>query len=414
MSELINNSRERIDVIKRLLLDLHAGRSVDETRAELKKIMASVPYNDVVVAEEEIIREGLPAEEVLKFCDLHTEALKEHLTHESTLTIPAGHPVATFIEENLEIRKLISKIKKIQSATAAVEDRTLGASDALLQIRTLFNELTDINKHYMRKENLLFPFLERYEITGPPTVMWGKHDEIRSFLKSSLELLNISDDAITYDELESFFELMFNQTLRAVEEMIYKEEKILFPMCLDTLNESDWYQVYSQSDEIGYCLTAPSAEWKVSAGIKNEVQNSSGKIKLSTGSFSLEELEGIFGSLPVDITFVDKDDKVAFFSHGEDRIFQRNKAVLGRQVQYCHPPSSVDTVNKILDDFKSGKQNSAKFWINIKGMMVHIAYYAVRNSEGKYLGTLEVTQDIKQFKMLEGERRLLTYEEGRN
>ena len=115
-------------------------------------------------------------------------------------------------------------------------------------------------------------------------------------------------------------------------------------------------------------------------------------------------------SMPFDITFVDKDDKVKFFSHGKQRIFERSKAILGRQVQFCHPPSSVHIVDKIIDDFRSGREDAAKFWINFKGMFVHIAYYAIRNEKGEYLGTAEITQDIAELKRTEGERRLLTYD----
>jgi uncharacterized protein len=212
--------------------------------------------------------------------------------------------------------------------------------------------------------------------------------------------------------MEGYFELVFNPAVKAVDEMIYKEENILFPMSMDVLTEHEWYEIYTQSDEIGYCLVSPSAEWipeDVSAAV-SESNTSNGRIQLSTGSFSSEELEGIFNSLPYDLTFVDKDDNVRFFSHGEERIFQRNKAILGRKVQNCHPPQSVHIVEQILNDFKSGVQDSAKFWIQMRGMFVYITYYAVRNKNREYLGTLEITQDIAPLQKLEGERRLLTYD----
>ncbi|MDP3831354.1 MAG: PAS domain-containing protein, partial [Ignavibacteriaceae bacterium] len=195
-------------------------------------------------------------------------------------------------------------------------------------------------------------------------------------------------------------------------EMIYKEERILFPMSLDTLTENDWYEIYEQSDESGYCLFYPEVKWSP-INLKDhedKISENLNRIKLSTGSFTKEELESFFKTLPVDITFVDKDDKVRFFSEGTDRIFGRSKAIIGRQVQFCHPPSSVHIVEKILNDFKSNKENSAKFWINIHGKFVHIAYYAMRSENSEYLGTLEVTQNIQEYKTLEGERRILQYE----
>jgi uncharacterized protein len=409
MSEIINNSRKRVDQLKELILDLHKGISIDQTREKLSEIMAAVPYGEVVQAEEELISEGLPPEEVLKHCDIHSEALKGNIDISGMKTVPEGHPVDTFRLENKALRGAIDKLKHLyfRFRSGSVE----AGSSLLFEIREIFNEITDIEKHYLRKENLLFSYLEKHEITGPPVVMWGKDNEVRGFIKSALDLLGEVKEA-SKEEMEGYFELVFNPAAKAVEEMIFKEENILFPMALDVLSEQEWYEIYSQSDEIGYCLVSPSAEWIPGDDISSSVEkkDSNGRIQLSTGSFTNEELEGIFSSIPYDLTFVDKDDNVRFFSHGEERIFQRNKAILGRKVHHCHPPQSVHIVEKIVNDFKSGEQDSAKFWINFKNMYVHIAYYAVRNKKGEYLGTLEITQDIAPLQKIEGERRLLTYD----
>ena len=182
-------------------------------------------------------------------------------------------------------------------------------------------------------------------------------------------------------------------------------------MALDSLSDEEWFQVYNQSDEIGFCLIAPSVEWKpenLSKDFVFEILDHS-KIKLPTGIFNLNELNTVFNTMPFDLTFVDKDDNVKFFSHGSDRIFQRSNAILGRKVQYCHPPSSVHIVEKILNDFKSGAQNKASFWINFQGKFVSISYYALKDEENNYMGTLEVTQDLTELRKLEGERRILEY-----
>jgi uncharacterized protein len=405
MSEIINNSRERVNELKTLILDLHNGVSLEETRKKLSELMASVPYGEVVQAEEELINEGLPSEEVLKHCDLHSEALKGNIDLSGVKPVPPGHPVDTFRKENKALMEVTDKVKHLKF-------RIKNGSSILMEIRSLFNQLTDIEKHYLRKENLLFSYLEKHEITGPPVVMWGKDNEIRTTLKYALDLLKEVKEA-SVEELEGYFDLAFLPAVKAIDEMIFKEENILFPMSLDALSEQEWFEIYSQSDEIGYCLISPSTEWKPEKShiAQQKKGATSDRIQLSTGSFTSEELEGIFGSIPYDLTFVDKEDNVRFFSHGENRIFQRNKAILGRKVQYCHPPQSVHIVEKILEDFKSGSQDSAKFWIPFNGMFVHIAYYAVRNSNGEYLGTLEVTQDLTPLQQVSGERRLLTYDE---
>lgn len=409
MSELINNSRIRIDELKKLILDLHKGIDVETTREKLKQSMGSIPYGEVVQAEEELIAEGLDREDVLQFCDLHSEALKGALDTSHAKKIPEGHPVDIFIKENREIEKVIDRLKHI-FVEASIRNENDSADDLLLKVRSEFNSLMDIEKHYLRKENLVFPFLEKYNITGPPMVMWGKHDETRSFLKSSFALFDEAKN-IDVKSFLDFVELIFNATIKSIEEMIYKEEQILFPMCMDTLTEIDWYEILTQSEDIGYCLYYPETKWKPTFVEKEEITfDTSERIRFETGSFTKEELEAVLNTLPVDITFVDKDDKVKYFSNGRSRIFARPKAVLGRQVQFCHPPSSVHIVNQIVEDFKSGRQDVAKFWINMHGKFIHIAYYAVRNSNNEYLGTLEVSQELDEYRNLTGERRILQYD----
>ncbi len=408
MSEFLNNSEQRVKNLKELILKLHQGDSVEATQKELKEVLGNVPYGEVVQAEEELINEKLVERgEVLKFCDRHSDALKGNLMSKFSKEIPEGHPVDVFINENRELERVIENIRK----TYPVENETaVNAADVLLEINKLFNLLMDVEKHYLRKENLVFPYLEKHNITGPPMVMWGKHDETRALLKSAFSIFDEKEN-LDLETLRGFIEFMFEPALKSIKEMIFKEESILFPMCIDTLTDIEWYQIDQQSDEIGFCIYYPEKRWEpeFDTEIKSNIKEDS-KFKLSTGNFSIEELEGMFNALPLDITFVDKDDKVRYFSHGTDRIFQRGKAILGREVQYCHPPASVHIVNQILDDFKSGKQNAAKFWIDFHGKYVHISYYAVRDNEGKYLGTVELTQDIKEYRELDGERRILKYD----
>ncbi len=410
MSELINNSSERVQKLKQLLLKLHEDESLEITKAELEEMLGQVPYGEVVQAEQELINEGLPPQEIQKYCDMHSRALKDNIDLTYMKDVPDGHPVHTLRMENRAIEAELSKLKEI-FIKCKFNKESINVSDAINQLKGIFNLLMDIEKHYMKKENIIFSILEKYNITGPSTVMWGKDDEVRQFLKSSISVLNDNEKADA-ETLQGYIDLMLSPTAEALQEMIDKEEKILFPMCLDKFTDIDWYDVYKQADDVGNCIYVPTNEWKPEGIIvEDEERNvTSDRIKLSTGSFTVEELESLLDSMPFDITFVDKDDKVKFFSHGKQRIFERSKAILGRQVQFCHPPSSVHIVDKIIDDFRSGREDAAKFWINFKGMFVHIAYYAIRNEKGEYLGTAEITQDIAELKRTEGERRLLTYD----
>ncbi len=406
MSELIDNTEKRKNLLKHMILQLHSGEAPAAVQNQLARLMGSVPYDMVVEVEQELMAEGLPYEDVLRLCDIHSAALEGNISHEHAQTAPAGHPVHTFIEENKALRFEIDSARKLFAAARQSTNSEL--QTILNQIRMRIQALADIDKHYLRKEYLLFPYLEAHEITGPPKVMWGKHDETRELLNAAVEAAQqLRTDA---GELGGVIDLVIEPLLQSIEGMTTKEEEILFPMCMDTLSDDEWYSIYQQSIEYGFCLYDPTTIWKPEGTTLSEpTKVDSNRIQLSSGSFTVTELETLLNSIPFDLTFVDADDKVRYFTQGRERIFSRNRAILGRSVQMCHPPSSVHIVDQILSDFKSGKETSAPFWINMGGRFIHIEYFALRDNEGKYLGTLEVSQDLTAKRALSGEQRLLTY-----
>jgi len=408
MSELIDNAQKRKELLKHMILQLHEGTAPEAVKKQLTRLLGKVPYNDVVEVEQELIKEGLPEEEILRLCDIHTAALEGVLDHTEAKTAPPGHPVHTFKEENRALRKKIRFLENLyDDVKKAKSDDQLG--EFFDEIHQHFNALMDVEKHYLRKENLLFPFLEKHGITGPPTVMWGKHDETRELLKGAIEALNAVDN-ITVEEAKTVINLVLNPASKAVDDMISKEEEILFPMCLDTLSETEWFDVEKQSIEYGFCLYDPKEKWIPEGIIPEEsVNKETEKIQLPSGSFDVNELEVVLNTIPFDMTFVDKEDRVRYFTQGKERIFARSRAILGRKVQQCHPPSSVHIVEKILSDFKSGQEDSAAFWITLKDRFINIEYFALRSQKGDYLGTLEVSQDLTEKRKLEGEQRLLQY-----
>ncbi len=408
MSEIINNSEKRKELLKHLILQLHSGEAPEQVRTRLVNLLHSVPYNEVVEVEQELISEGLPTEEVLRLCDIHTAVLEGSIDTSEAKTVPPGHPVDTFLRENNALEKRIGKTRALFGKLPDLKKDDI--PDYLLKLRSLLNELSDVDKHYKRKEYLLFPYMEKAGITGPPKVMWGKHDETRELLKVAHEALSVKG-GLTPEELESTIALVLQPVLEAIEGMIMKEVEILFPMCLDTLSNEDWYKIYQETPEFGFCLYDPQTPWqpeKVQVGEKTPIPGDA--IRLSSGSFDIKELETLFVTLPVDITFVDKNDKVKFFSHSPRRVFERNRSIIGRDVRMCHPPQSVHIVEQIINDFKSGKENKAAFWIsNFRGRFVYIEYTALRSNDNEYLGIIEVTQDITDLRKLEGDQRLLSY-----
>jgi DUF438 domain-containing protein len=409
MDELSNNPQNKKELLKHMILQLHKGEAPQEVRKRLVELLKKIPYNEVVQVEQELINEGLPEEEVLKFCDIHTQVLEGHIDQSGAREIPPGHPVDTFKKENRELLKIVKTLTRFYEKVNKPKD--LDKETYLIQLKAFFNNLADVEKHYLRKENLLFPYLEKYNITGPPKVMWGKHDETRELLKVAHEGLAIRGK-LSIDEMHTLVELVLKSASSAISDMVMKEEEILLPMCMDKLTDEDWYQISQQSAEIGFCLYDPEIEWKPEGIEAIPVSTAmDGMVQLPTGKVSVHELIAIFNTLPVELTFVDSLDKLRFFSHGNKPIFKRNRAVIGRDVRLCHPPKSVNIVEKILSDFKSGKQDKAAFWLEMKGVFVFIEYYALRDDNNKYLGTLEVVQDITEIRKIEGEQRLLSYTE---
>lgn len=408
MSELINNSAERKKKLKGLILKLHKGSSEQQVRTELMHSLSQIPYGEVVEVEQELIAEGLPEEEVLKLCDVHSAVLQGNIDLSAAKHIPAGHPLDVMKNENKELLKVAGQIDQVLRYLSNNPETDLEAN--LLTLKGLYHKLFDIDKLYQRKEYLLFPYLENQGITGPPKVMWGKHDEIRELIKGSIELLNTKD--ITWEELMASAEIILKPAIKGVIDMTIKEEQILFPMSLDKLSDADWYDISKQSIEIGFCLYDPPDDWKPEWATEKDAENSGragDSIQLHSGGFTVDELMAILNTLPVDITFVDRNDKVKYFSQSKERIFQRTRAILNRDVRYCHPPSSTHIVDKIIEDFKSGRESRAPFWINMGGKMIHIEYFALRNEQGEYLGTLEVSHDVSVYRELEGEQRILSY-----
>ena len=317
MSELINNSRFRKKRLKELILKLHDGESPEKIRQDLIETLQSIPYGEVVEVEQELISEGLPESEVLKLCDVHGEVLEGHVDQSGAKEIPPGHPVDVFINENKAVRKTIEKATNLLQSLEKVPRDNF--RNFILVLQTSFNELMDIDKHYQRKEYLLFPYLEKNEITGPPKVMWGKHDEIRDQLKGCIALLREED--LLKQDLSDALELLFFPALKALSDMIQKEEEILFPMSMDVLTIDDWWNIQKQTLEFGFTLYDPEVEWvpvglQDTSGAEEHEVSSNGSVGLPSGSFSIAELKAILNTVPVDMTFVDKNDKVRYLYPG--------------------------------------------------------------------------------------------------
>jgi len=393
-----DDRNENILKLKKIIKEMHETGNKEKAKKDFKKLLTTVDPDQIVEMEQLLIQEGTDVLEIQKLCDAHLEIMYDGLSKDALKDIPAGHPIDVYMNENKQIlkkaNKLNNEIRKISDSSKQVK---------WLNLTTLIKEFRAIDLHYTRKENQLFPYLEKKGITGPSQVMWAIHDEIREDIKNLLRY----SESHNVDKLKR----VSSGAIRKIIEMVRKEELILFPMALESLTDEEWYEVKKGENEIGFSFLKDIPEWKPEKPANDSQKEGSAteEIKLTTGSLNREEIERILLTVPVDMSYVDENDEVKFYTGGEHRIFPRSPGVIGRNVENCHPPASVDKVRQILDAFKNEEKDVAEFWIEIKGKFVHIRYFAVRDASGKYMGTLEFMQDVTGIRNLEGERRLLDW-----
>jgi PAS domain S-box-containing protein len=400
------NKEKKKQILKGLIERLHQGANPDEIKDKFKEILKDVTPTEIAKIEDELIKEGMSADEIQKLCDVHLAVFKESLEKEK-VKAPPGHPINILMEEHRIMLNFADTLKNLAGDIKSAKDFD-SIPKEMSKLRHQAKHFKESESHYLREENVLFPYIEKHGITQPPKMMWMEHDKIRGIKKSLSELVDKHKDMDFKDFADQLEEVSISLA-QTLTDHFYKENNVLFPTSLKIISGNEWNEIRAQFDELGYCCFTPQP--KAMAVEKMDEPESKpaakGMVSFETGTLSFEEIEAIFDSLPVDVTFVDKDDRVRYFSQSKERIFVRTKAVLGLKVQQCHPDKSIHIVNQILEDFKSGKKDVAEFWINFEGKLVYIRYFPVLSKKGEYLGCVEVTQDIANIKKIEGEKRLL-------
>jgi len=400
MAEVLGTKGKK-ETMKEILKELHRGLPLEDAKKRFLSEIGNINSVEIAEIEQSLIDEGISIDIIKEFCNVHALLFESTLKKAVKSETNPNHPISLFKKENREIEKLVKSINETL--------KTPDADDFSTRLKNQLEDLKNINKHYERKEQLLFPYLEKYNFMGPSKVMWEKHNDIRSLLKKALNEI----DTVNKTNVNSYINKTIKPLLDEVLGMIAKEENILFPASLEKLKDEDWIEILKSSSEIGYSFIEEpkdirfiTNEYKtvLSPEAKSKGSNS---IKFPTGELSVPELQHILNTLPIDITFIDSDDRVKFFSDNKTRVFTRTKSIIGRKVQNCHPPKSVHAVEKILKSFKDGTRDSYDFWLNIGDKYIYIRYFAVRDKNRNYLGILEVTQEISNIKRLEGEKRLL-------
>ena len=413
MADYVAIDPERQIRLKEIIGRLHAGSPVGEVKREFAKLIQGVSAAEIAAMEQSLIEGGMPVEEVQRLCEVHVQVFEASLAKGGTPTGMAGHPIHSMTEENRLAREKAVALKTAARRWSWRIGTQEDAADAL-------EDLSAIIIHYTRKENQLFPYLEKQGFTGPSRVMWGKHDEIRVLFKDAKDALDGEPRA---------FGRIARSLAAKIQKMIFMEEHILIPEARRRLSEREWAEIRQGEETIGFAWIQPASLYDAgivlasatpraetveaapkAAATSAEAAEIADLLDLATGRLPKELLDLALRTMPVDISIIDENDKVLYYSDSPHRLFPRSPAAIGRDVHNCHPQKSVAIVEKILQAFKNKEKSKARFWIEMGGRFILIEYYALYGVEGAYKGTLEVSQDLTELRALQGQRRLLDWD----
>ncbi len=400
---MANLSKERQQALLKILHYIQDGGDFTEAKKMFQESFDKVDVSEITAAERELIAQGLDPRKIQYLCNVHADVfkgdIKENAANPDFAT--PGHPVNTLKQENVVIKSLVNDylLPNLKKWEKDHSEQTLS------KIKQALSDLATIGKHYARKETSFFPLMTKYGITAPPQVMWGVDDNIRRLIKEANNVVNEND--VDPAKLRKIIDEVSHEVL----EMIFKEEKIMVPMIDEVASPVDWGNVKDEEKQIGYTLINPPMNWTPkeepkTAGPLSVDHLSSLFINFKEGALNLEQLSAILDLLPFALTFVDENDKVAYFGGGA-AIFPHSKNAIGNSVFSCHTPESKPIVEKIFQDLHSGKKKVVTYWFKPKmlGRMLYLRYYAVHNKDGKYLGCLEVAEDITDIQKLSGQKK---------
>lgn len=393
--------KERQQAILKILNFIQDGGELEEAKKMFQAAFDQVDVAEITAAERELIAQGLDPRKIQYLCNVHADVFKGNIKEnkENSEFEKPGHPVHTFKLENIVLKSLVNDALLPDLAKWEKGDKS-----ALSKLRQELKDLAKIHYHYARKETSMFPIMTKYGITAPPKVMWSVDDKIRKLIGQANLLISQKD--INKAEVSK----AIKETAHEVLEMIFKEEEIMLPMIDEVASEEDWGNVKNEEEQIGYTLIQKPMNWKPKEKPKNDGPLSIDKLSslalnFAEGSLNLEQLSAILDLLPFALTFIDENDKVAYFGGGAN-IFPHSKNALGNSVYSCHLPESVPRVKKIFDDFHQGKKDKYEFWFKPRhmGRYLYLQYFAVRK-DNKYLGCLEVAQDVTDIRNWKTEKR---------
>lgn len=397
MSEFTEHQRERVAGLEKLFDGILKGNNLGDLVRQNTILIDSCISSDVIYLIDKLVLRKIPMDDFKRGINKLLNLLHKNLSGQPYYPPAKGSYLECLIENNRLLDEKLQLIRpNIREINKHPENKEL-----LKSLKFKFTEIEKFNKYYLIKENILFPVIEKYVSEFKClSVMWSFHDDIKRNLKGVIDELGNADfDLKIFNRLAG--DLFFN--IYAIK---FREERILFPLVQEIIPEKVLNSLFNESKEIGFPFYQPETlkpNKKINVASENEID-------LETGSLTVDQLKLLFNHLPVDITFVDENNKVKYYSTPKKRIFPRTKSVIGRDVHNCHPPESVHVVEQIVESFRNGKKDVASFWINMKGERLLIQYFAIRDAEGIYKGVVEVSQEITEIQNLQGENRLLDWE----
>lgn len=390
----MDKSRKKVERLKEYVQGVLENKEGKDLYTEYRDDIESVTPQECFEIFYSRLERGYSEEEILKILDKVINIFHKSLNIYKWERPKENSFLYILMKENKALEERLGKIKKI-ILNEEVEDR----KD---EIFTIVQSLKEFDQHYQKKENILFPYMEKkMDKFNGLSIMWSLHDEARESIKRVLDVLESKEFSLEK------FNVEIGKLFFAMIGIVKKENLILFPSAMEIIDDREWDDMNKQSTEYGFpFIETPN----LAKGERIDIHGFSGmKFKTDTGELDFEQLLLLLNALPVDLTFVDENNKVRYFTRPKDRMFPRSPAVIGRDVENCHPPKSIHVVNKIVEEFRDGNKDTATFWIEIKGRKILIQYFALRNSKGEYKGVLEVTQDITETQELKGQKRLLDW-----
>ncbi len=387
--------------------------SMEDAAKRVKDTYGSITPEEFAYTEQTLKEEGFSDDAIHEQMD-NLISLLDGVLEKPKLKLSLGHPIQTYILENKAVKALLDEIKDLQKQHSA------GTFDKA-EWEAIYNKLNQFNTHLARKQNQLFPKLEEKGFDRPSKIMWTFDNEVKKIIGKAKSLLESGNTDEFLKTQETVIEL--------TEDIIDKEESILFPTAMELLTDAEFVQMRKGDDEIGYCLIenpppygqdSPSAPGAMPQNFVNELGalfskygfgGEGGVLDVKQGKLTLQQINLIFQHLPVDLSFVDENELVRFYSDTKHRVFPRSPGVIGREVANCHPRESVATVERIIKAFRSGEKDEAEFWLQMGGKFIYILYIAVRDENGVFKGVLEMMQDATHIRSLEGSQRLLSWDE---